>query len=222
MINFEMTTTVKKNIVHKKLAAFDSLIDGTERRILINNVSWREYEKYLEIFAERAGWRLAFDEGKLEFIPPTLNHERFSTTFNDFIRAYCMFYDIDLESGGSTTFHSQLLNKGVEPDECFYIQNAKEVQGKVNLKKPYPVPDIAVEIDIIKESLDKFPIYVALEVRENWVYDAENLSFYKLDSGNYHQIPHSRALLQLLAKELEASLEMSNNKGQTAALKSFR
>lgn len=217
-----MTTTAKNIVIDKKLAAFDSLLDGVSRCILINDVSWEEYEFYLDIFAERAGWRLAYDGGKLEFMPPTINHERYSTVFNDFVREVCMFFDIELESAGSTTFHSKILNKGVEPDECFYIQSASKIQGKVDLKKPYPIPDIAVEIDITTESLDKFPIYAALEVPEIWVYDGKHLAFYELDNGNYHQIPHSRALPQLSAMDLERFLEISKKQGQTAALKSFR
>ncbi len=52
-------------------------------------------------------------------------------TANDFIRLYCLHFDIDLESSGSTTFRSEDLEKGVEPDECFYIQSVEKVSTKL-------------------------------------------------------------------------------------------
>ena len=84
------------------------------------------------------------------------------------------------------------------------------------------MPDIAVEVDITTESLDKFPIYSALKVPELWIYDGKNLSFYQLEAEKYHQIKHSRALPELSAKDLTEFLELSRKKGQTAALKNFR
>ena len=217
-----MNATVTENFVLDKFTAADFLAGDSGRRILLNDISWAEYERFLEDFEQRPGWRLAYNEGKLEIMPPTINHERYSVTFNDFVRDYCMFFDIEMESGGSTTFHSEFLDKGVEPDECFYIQSVKTVVGKKDLSKPYPVPDIAVEVDVTTESLDKFPIYAALKVPELWIYDGKILSFYELEGEKYHQTTHSRALPQISAKDLTKFLEISRSKGQTAALKSFR
>ena len=95
--------------------------------------------------------------------------------------------------------------------------------GKENFKKDdHVTPDIAVEVDITTESLDKFPIYAALKVAELWIFDGENLSFYELVGEKYHQITQSRALPEISAKDLVKFLEISRKKGQTAALKSFR
>ncbi len=215
-----MNTATVENFVLDNFTAVDFLANG--RTILLNDISWAEYEMFLKDFEERSGWRLAYDGGKLEIMPPTFEHEYSSFTFHDFVRAFCDEFDLELVGGGSSTFRREFLKKGVEPDECFYIQNAREAIERNFSSKNYLVPDVAVEIDITTESLDKFPIYAALEVPELWVYDGKHLAFYELDSGNYHQIPHSRALPQLSAKELERFLEISKKQGQTAALKSFR
>ena len=98
-----MNTTATENFVLDKFAAAEFLTDGSGRRILLNDISWTEYERFLEDFEERPGWRLAFDGGKLEIMPPTPEHERFSITFNNFVRLYCLFFDLDLEGLGSTT-----------------------------------------------------------------------------------------------------------------------
>lgn len=217
-----MNTTATENFVIDRFAAAELLAGRDGRRILLTDISWDDYENFLEDFESRPGWRLAFDKGRLEIMPPTMEHERFSVTFNDFIRIYCLFFDIDLESSGSTTFNSEELKKGVEPDECFYVQNVGKVSGKEKFTKPYPIPDIAVEIDITTESLDKFPIYAALGVPELWIFDGKNLAFYELTDKNYHQIKNSRALPKISSEDLVKFLEISRSKGQTAALKSFR
>ncbi|HSK74078.1 MAG TPA: Uma2 family endonuclease [Pyrinomonadaceae bacterium] len=217
-----MNATISENFVLDKFTAIDFLTDGSGRTVLLNDISWAEYERFLEDFAERPGWRLAYDGGKLEIMPPTPEHEEYSFSFHNFVLAYCEHFDIKLEGRGSATFRSEALDKGVEPDECFYIQSAEKIIGKKIPAKNFPMPDVAVEVDVTTESLDKFPIYAALEVPEVWIYDGKTLAFYELRGKNYHQIPRSRALPQLAAESLTGFLEMSKTEGQTAALKNFR
>lgn len=218
-----MSATVTENFVLDKFTAVDFLTNESGTGILLTDISWKEYETYLEDFAERSGWRLAYNEGKLEIMPPTYNHEKYSYSFAEFVRAYCDKFDLNLEGAGSTTFRRELLKKGVEPDECFYIQNAEKVIGKdFTEEKEYPVPDVAVEIDITTESLDKFPIYAALKVPEIWMFDGKELTFFELDNEEYHQISNSLAMPFLSSKKLIEFFELSKKKGQTFALKSFR
>jgi hypothetical protein len=54
---------VNENFVLDKFTAINFLINDSGRRILLNDVSWKEYEMFLEDFEEKAGWRLAYDEG---------------------------------------------------------------------------------------------------------------------------------------------------------------
>lgn len=222
-----MNATTEKNFVLDNFTAIEFLADSNgfyHKPILLMNVSWADYERFLDDFEEKAGWRLAYNEGNLEIMPPLMEHETPSRVIDKFVWVYCEHFDLTVESAGSTTYRRQLEKKGVEPDACFYIQNADKIIGKSRLLKPdnYPVPDIAVEIDITHGSLDKFPIYAALEVPEIWIYDGETVSFYELGAKNYHQISHSRALPLLAAEKLTGFLEMSRTKGQTFALKSFR
>jgi len=163
-----MNATVTENFVLDNFTAVDFLT-GEGRTILLNGISWDEYEMFLKDFEERAGWRLAYDGGKLEIMPPTYEHEYYSFSFHDFVRAYCDELDLELVGARSTTFRREFLKKGVEPDECYYIQNAKRAIEKNFSTKKYIVPDIAVEIDVTPESLDKFPIYAALKTFRSWL-----------------------------------------------------
>ena len=40
--------------------------------------------------------------------------------------------NIPISSGGSTTYKSELLQKGIEPDECYYVANEPVMRGKRN------------------------------------------------------------------------------------------
>ncbi|MBA3601525.1 MAG: Uma2 family endonuclease [Acidobacteria bacterium] len=216
-----MNTATAENFVLDNFTAVDFLT-GDGRTILLNNISWNEYEMFLKDFEERAGWRLAYDGGKLEIMPPTPEHEEYSFSFHDFVRAYCENFDINLEGRRSATFRRKFLEKGVEPDECYYVQSAEKIAGKQLPTKNFPVPDVAVEIDVTTESLDKFPIYAALQVPEIWIYDGATVSFFELEAENYHPISDSRALPLLSAEKLTEFLKMSRREGQTSSLKSFR
>jgi len=219
-----MSTATTENAVLNKFTAVDFLTGESGRTILLNNVPWNEYEMFLEDFEERAGWRLAYDGGKLEIMPPLTMHEDPAFSVDMLVRAYSEHFDLTLQSAGSTTFRRELKKKGVEPDDCFYIQSADKIIGKVESLDPknYPLPDIAFEVDITHGSLDKFPIYAALGVPELWIYDGENLTFYNLESEKYHQIANSRAMTWLSSEKLAEFLKISRKRGQTFALRSFR
>lgn len=218
-----MSIAVNDNVVLDKFTAVDFLATESDG-LLLNNISWNEYEMFLEDFEEKAGWRLAYDEGKLEIMPPLMEHEEPSISVGMFVRAYCEHFDLNLESAGSTTFRREIKKKGVEPDACFYIQSVEKVIGKIKSLDPqnYPVPDIAVEVDITHGSLDKFPIYAALQVPEVWLYDGKKVSFNKLEDEKYHQISHSVALTHFSVEKLTEFLKLSEEKGQSFALKAFR
>jgi Uma2 family endonuclease len=217
-----MNTTVKENFVLDKFTAVDFLTNGSGRTILLHDISWEEYEVFLDDFAEKPGWKLAFNGGKLEIMPPTPEHEGYSFNFQLFVVAYCDIFDLDFEGRGSTTFRSKSLDKGIEPDECFYIQSAGKIIGKKIAAKDFPMPDVAVEIDITTESLDKLPIYAALKVNEVWIYNGKKLSFYELEDGKYREISHSRAMPLISSDNLAEFLNLARQKGQSFALKSFR
>jgi Uma2 family endonuclease len=114
-------TATTENVVLNQFTAIDFLTGENGRTILLNDVSWKEYEMFLEDFESRGGWRLAYDRGKLEIMPPTPEPEEYGFNFHNFVLAYCERFEIELEGRKSTTFRREFLEKGVEPDECYYI-----------------------------------------------------------------------------------------------------
>jgi Uma2 family endonuclease len=104
--------------------------------------------------------------------------------------------EIPISSFGSTTWKRYDLEKGLEPDECYYIQSEPQVRGRTDIDlKRDPPPDLAVEVDITHNPLDRPGIYAALGVREVWRYDGERFTFVRRTaSGTYAPIPTSEAL----------------------------
>ena len=90
---------------------------------------------------------------------------------------------------GSTTFGSADLDKGLEPDECYYIQNRGAIHGVIDIDLAiHPPPDLAVEVDITSWSKNRLPLYAAIGVPEVWRYDGHELAFLVLKDGRYDRV----------------------------------
>lgn len=103
-------------------------------------------------------------------------------------------WDIDIVKAGSTTFKLEDLQKGFEPDSCFYIQRADAIRGKEEIDvSEDPAPDLTIEVDITRESLNRFPIFAAVGIPEVWRFDGAKVTFFQLDSGRYRETDRSLA-----------------------------
>jgi len=201
----------------------DFLANGNGKTILLTGVSWEEYESLLRQFWEKTNLSFAYNNGRLEIMPKSQRHEEYSRFISKLVFVYCGELDLLFEERGTATFKRTGLKKGVEPDECFYVQNAEIVFGLGDVEsEDFPAPDIAVEVDLTTDSLDKFPIYAALGVPELWIYDGKNVRFYQLTGGIYDRTETSPALLHLTETVLTDFLTLSQTEGQTVAFKRFR
>ncbi|HJQ30794.1 MAG TPA: Uma2 family endonuclease [Pyrinomonadaceae bacterium] len=193
-------------------------------KLELHNVDWDEYEHLLtQMESFHPGHRLSYDRGRLIIVSPSAEHEHYKEFILGLVWALCDEMDITLESRGATTFKRKALKKGVEPDTCFFVQNAASVIGRRTFpRREYPPSDVAVEIDMSNDSLDKFPIYAALGVPEIGRYDGVTTRFYKLTGESYEVIQNSLAFPILTANVVTQYLELSKTDGQSAALKAFR
>jgi Uma2 family endonuclease len=129
---------------------------------------------------------LTYDRGVLEIMVISLEHERFKGLFGLMVFTLARFFRLKVGVFGSFTHQREDLLRGLEPDQCFYLANLKAVRGKkrINLKRD-PPPDLAIEVDITRSSLDRMGIYAALGIREVWRFDGKTLHVYVLKEGGY-------------------------------------
>lgn len=194
-----------------------------EQRTVLQNISWETFETLLKETGENRGSRFAYDCGTLEIMTPLFEHESYKCNFGNFIIALAEELEIEIKSAGSTTLKRRIVNRGIEPDNCYYIQNELVVRGRQELDLETDLPrDLAIEIDITNSSVNKFGIYSALGVSELWRYNGRDLKFYQLVEGQYIERESSIAFPILSVNELSNFVEQSKTLGEIALLKSFR
>ncbi|MBW4547797.1 MAG: Uma2 family endonuclease [Symplocastrum torsivum CPER-KK1] len=194
-----------------------------EQRTVLQNISWQTFEALLKETGEDRGSRFAYDCGTLEIMTPLYEHENPKVQFDRLIFALVEELDIEIKSAGSTTLKRKLTNRGIEPDNCYYIQNEPVVRGRQELDlETDPPPDLAIEIDITSSSVNKFGIYSALGIPELWRYDGRVLKFYQLAEEQYVECEFSLAFSLVSVAEMSRFIEQSKISGEIALLKSFR
>jgi len=181
-------------------------------RVIISNVSWETYESLLKDLANQSSPRLAYDQGVLEIMSPHFEHDSAKEILTYIATIALEELDFDFVAAGSTTFKREALKRGFEPDSSFYIQNAKRVRGKKRLDMEIdPPPELLIEIDITTDSMNKFPLYLALGVPEVWRFE-ESVEIWILDKKRYIRHPTSIAIPilneALISEFMESSLGM--------------
>ncbi|GAP98677.1 flavodoxin reductase (ferredoxin-NADPH reductase) family 1 [Leptolyngbya sp. NIES-2104] len=192
------------------------------QRVLLQDVSWQEFERILEDLGDRRATRIAYENGILEIMTPLPEHEANKEVIGDLIKALLEELDFEFLTLGSTTFKNQQMLKGIEPDQCFYIQNESRVRGKKRLDlSTDPPPDLAIEIDLTSRTHPS--IYQELGVPELWRFEKGQLQINVLRNDQYEVSERGEIFAALpIAQIIPQYREQSNIIGRNAALKAFR
>ncbi len=192
------------------------------QRVLLRDVTWQEFETILDELGEHRAARVAYDRGVLEIMAPLPEHEDDKEIIGDLVKVLLEELDIEFRSLGSTTFKNQAMLQGIEPDQCFYIQNESKIRGKKRLDLTQdPPPDLALEIDLTSRTHPS--IYAALKVPELWRFEKGKLQINLLQNESYVVSEQSQNFPNFyLAKVLPEYLEQSRVAGRNSAIKAFR
>jgi Uma2 family endonuclease len=192
------------------------------QRLLIRHLDWQQFERILAELGETRSSRIAYSHGILEIRMPTPEHEVDKELIGDLVKILLDELEIDCECFGSTTFKQENMNSGIEPDQCFYIQNQAQMRGKRRIDLTIdPPPDLAIEVDVTSKT--QIDAYAALGVPELWRYEKNQLTLYTLQAGQYQRVDISPTfptlpILNLVAEVLEQSIAI----GRSPALRAFR
>jgi Uma2 family endonuclease len=145
-----------------------------ESRFVVYGLDWKGYETLLDLLGNR-GIGLTYDRGSVELMTTSQDHEQFSQLLGLVVVILTAELYLPRISVGRMTWRRELLDRGLEADDCFYLANAPRVRGKKIDLSVDPPPDLAIEVEISRSALDRMGIYAALRVPEIWRYDGETL-----------------------------------------------
>jgi Uma2 family endonuclease len=109
-------------------------------------------------------------------------------------------------SFGSTTFLRKDLERGLEPDECFYLSSAEKIHDQKSIDLQFdPPPDLAIEIDVTSHSGRRMSIYAALGVPEVWRFDGEAVTVLCLQGDGSYSVTEQSAVFPFLPMDAVAT-----------------
>lgn len=188
-------------------------ISVPEQRIRLHDVRWETYEHLLCDQERHRSPRLAYDKGELEIRRPLPEHEQRNCLLEQVVLCLADEQNREVIGLGSTTFRQASLQRGFEPDSCYYLQNAAAIPSDLrNVRADdLPAPDLVIEIDITHASMDKLPLYAAFGVGEVWRDNGERVAILlpTEDGAGYRESERSRAFPQLDAATLSEFVTLS-------------
>jgi Uma2 family endonuclease len=195
-------------------------------KLFLNQSNWAEYQRFLRARDEekRNALRITYDAERLEFVTVSWPHDRWKSLLAQIVESLGQELNIDYVSGGGSTLQREDLERGIEPDEWYYIQNAGRMihQGEVDLERD-PPPDLAIEIEVSRTIIDRLGIYAEIGIPEIWVHDESGLRFLlSQPNQSYHTSETSRAFPFLTTRDVQAILDLAGTVSQSKLMNRWR
>jgi Uma2 family endonuclease len=194
-----------------------------KQRFVLDGATWGDYTHLLKALDERRHVRVTYDRGILEVVTLTYEHGRSAYILGLLISLWGAGRGVAIRAGGTTTFRRRDKDRGLEPDNCYWIAREARVRGltRIDLRRD-PPPDLVVEIDVTHSSVPRMPIYASLGVPEVWRLRRTDLSFHLLQPDeSYAVAPVSKALPPLTPAHLTPYLTMSNQQDDSEIIRKF-
>jgi Uma2 family endonuclease len=152
---------------------------------------------------------------------PLPAHERPHRIIAYIVTAILDAQNRDWEDFGSTTF-KKAKQAGLEPDTCFYIENAARVRRHLRMDMAVdPPPDLAIEADVTSKTT--LEAYEVIGVPEVWIYENGKLKIYLLQAGGYVDTADSLIFPGLdVIEMIPRLLQQAFQKGTSQMLREFR
>jgi Uma2 family endonuclease len=200
-------------------------LEMDENHIVLEDVSWGTYDSLLRDF-EVSGQhkRITYNDGRMVIVSPLFKHERWKKLLGRIVEAVTDERNIEIISAGSTTWRQKRKKKGLEPDECFYIQNAHRIGLRLELDlKKDPPPDLAIEVDLRPYLRNKLDVYSGLGIAEVWCFDGVDVEIYVLQGDKtYLKLEKSFAIPGVTSRDLRRFLDQITEMSELALLRDIR
>ncbi|MFE1744743.1 Uma2 family endonuclease [Coleofasciculus sp. H7-2] len=191
-------------------------------RVILQGVSWQTYQALLTEMGDNRSSRLAYDRGVLEITMPSDRHETNTKLLERMIEALTEELDLPIKGFRSTTLNREDLQRGAEPDSCYYIQNVERIQGRTVDLNIDPAPDLVIEVDITSPSSRRLVIYKQLGVSEVWRYVGQRVEIYQLHSESYNLCENSPTFTFVSVEIINQFLQQAETQDDTTFIRAWR
>jgi len=193
-----------------------------DTHIVFYDASWNFYEAFLAEY-DGAPAHVNYDRGTLEIMTLSIEHERYRKTIGEMVADSFKYFGIIYEPGGSTTLKVQPKQRGLESDDCYWIQRESAVRDIDRLDLSiHPPPDLVVEVDVTHATVDRESIYAAMGVPEMWHFDTQTfLTAWELAGGTWNRIEYSKALPKFRPSEMNPFLQRRRTDGHSKVMLDF-
>jgi len=223
--------------------------DWSPWHMVLYGLVWSDYERLLAAreAAGRKRMRITYDRGTAEIYTPGggprfssmideeawllrgtdmvvgNRHERWKKLLARLLEAAILGFRVPVTALGNFTLNRADLEHGLEPDECYYLRHAADMaSGREFNPQTDPPPDLAVEIEVSRNVLDRLELYANLGVRELWRYDGEHLQFLVLSAtGEYIESAVSIAFPLLTVERFSSYLARAGTVDDTTLCLEF-
>ena len=180
-----------------------------DRFVVLPSITWETYKRISAETPPGSGVRLTYDDQSLQIMALSAGHESTNRDLAELVVEMSVLLDLPIWQSGSTTFNREDLKKGFEPDSSFYIETAERMLGKTEIDLSQdPPPDLVVEVDITRKSMNKLPLFAAVGIPEVWRFDGDKLHILVLDGDGYRDARESSALAPLTAEAVTDLLRL--------------
>jgi len=213
--------TVLENPVAAPLEADEFMLSDGGSAVL-HGISWKMYRR-LRKMPENCNIRMTYDRGELEIMSPSSTHEVIARLLGTLIDVWAEELDIEIVPCRMLTIRRPDLDRGLEPDDCVYVQHELEMRDKKKVDfKVDPPPDLAIEVQVSKRFLDKRRLYSAFGVPEVWWWRGKSLKVHELNGSEYVPRETSLCFPNFPIAKAEEKIRRIGTEGQTTLLLRFR
>ena len=179
-----------------------------DQRVVLNDVSWADFELILQIRGDSAGVRITYLNGALELMSPSVDHEGIKKTLARLLEAYAEERGLPFNGFGSWTLKKATRARALEPDECYALSVGRPTR-----------PDLAIEVVWTAGGIDKLEVHRGLGVGEVWFWREGAIEVSVLVDDRYERRDRSALLPDLDLMELARHIDPEN---QTESVMRYR
>jgi Uma2 family endonuclease len=195
------------------------------KRVYASGIPWSVYTRLADLRDDRwSGVKITLDQGRIELMSPSFRDEKPNLRLGQIVMALVEELGMEVVCARSTTFRQEDAERGLEPDDCFYIAHYAEMVGveEINLAV-HPRPDLVIEVDQTNSSLPKETIFAGMGVPEFWRHDDGEVHVRVLQADGAYRIgDRSVSFPQVTAADLSRLVVGTNHLADIAAIRHYR